>query len=59
VARWHETVRHALADPAVRTRLEALGAIPLGTEPAAFAEYLRQQREAMAQLVREMRIELG
>jgi tripartite-type tricarboxylate transporter receptor subunit TctC len=57
--RWHGAVRHALADPAVRTRLEALGAIPLGTDPEAFARYVREQREAMARLVREARIELG
>jgi tripartite-type tricarboxylate transporter receptor subunit TctC len=57
--RWHGAVRHALADSAVRTRLEALGAIPLGTDPEAFARYVREQREAMARLVREARIELG
>jgi tripartite-type tricarboxylate transporter receptor subunit TctC len=57
--RWHGAVRHALADPAVRTRLDALGAIPLGTDPEAFARYVREQREAMARLVREARIELG
>lgn len=57
--RWHGAVRQALADPAVRTRLDALGAIPLGTDPEAFARYVREQREAMARLVREARIELG
>jgi tripartite-type tricarboxylate transporter receptor subunit TctC len=59
VQRWHGAVRQALADPAVRRRLDALGAIPLGTDPEAFARYVREQREAMARLVREARIELG
>jgi len=59
VARWHEAVRHALADNAVRTRLSALGAIPLGTDPEAFAAFVREQREIMGRLVRETRIELG
>lgn len=59
IARWYEAVRHALADTAVRARLDALGAIPLGTDPEAFANYVRQQREIMARLVRETRIELG
>jgi tripartite-type tricarboxylate transporter receptor subunit TctC len=59
VLRWHAAIRRALEDQAVRTRLDALGAIALGTEPEAFARYVREQREAMARLVREARIELG
>jgi tripartite-type tricarboxylate transporter receptor subunit TctC len=59
VQRWHGAVRHALADVGVRARLDALGAIPLGTDPESFARYVREQREAMARLVREARIELG
>jgi tripartite-type tricarboxylate transporter receptor subunit TctC len=59
VQRWHGAVRHALADAGVRARLDALGAIPLGTDPESFARYVREQREAMARLVREARIELG
>ena len=59
VARWHAAVGAALADPAVRPRLAALGAIPVGSTPEAFAAYVTAQREAMARLVRETRIELG
>jgi tripartite-type tricarboxylate transporter receptor subunit TctC len=59
VARWHEATRAALADAGVRTRLEALGAIPVGSAPADFAAYVTAQREAMGRLVRETRIELG
>ncbi|MFL1464180.1 tripartite tricarboxylate transporter substrate-binding protein [Roseococcus sp. DSY-14] len=53
VARWHGAVRHALADAAVRSRLDALGALPLGTAPAEFAAYVPAERARMAALVRE------
>jgi tripartite-type tricarboxylate transporter receptor subunit TctC len=59
VARWYAVAVAALADPVVRQRLEALGAVPLGTDPAHFAAFVAAQREAMARLVREARIELG
>jgi len=59
VSRWLAAVRAALADSAVQARLDALGAIPVGSEPAAFAEYVRQQREMMARIVRETGMELG
>jgi tripartite-type tricarboxylate transporter receptor subunit TctC len=58
-ARLHEAALHALADAGVRQRLDALGAIPLGTAPADFARYVAEQREAMARLVRDARIEIG
>lgn len=57
--RLHEAAVHALADPGVRQRLEALGAVPVGSAPADFARYVAEQREAMARLVREARIEVG
>ncbi|MCW8086957.1 Bug family tripartite tricarboxylate transporter substrate binding protein [Sabulicella glaciei] len=56
VARWHEAVRHALADTAVQARLNTLGAIPLGSPPEEFARYVGAQREAMAAIVRDTRI---
>jgi tripartite-type tricarboxylate transporter receptor subunit TctC len=59
VARWFEAVKMALADTAVRARLDTLGAIPVGSEPEPFAAYVRRQREAMATLVRETGMELG
>ncbi len=58
VAAFHEAVQFALADATVQARLEALGAMPLGTSPAAFATYVREQREAMGRLVREARVEI-
>lgn len=59
VTRWYEAVRAALADAGVRARLDTLGAIPVGSDPRAFAAYVRQQREAMGQLVREAKVELS
>lgn len=59
VARLHEAAKHALADATVRQRLDALGALPLGTEPAAFARYVADQRALMGRIVREARIEAG
>jgi tripartite-type tricarboxylate transporter receptor subunit TctC len=57
--RLHEAAIHALGDAAVRQRLDALGALPVGSRPAEFARYVSAQREAMGQLVREARIEAG
>jgi tripartite-type tricarboxylate transporter receptor subunit TctC len=57
--RWHAAALHALADAGVRTRLEALGAFPVGSSPAEFARYVAEQRALMAQLVRDARIEVG
>ena len=59
VQRLYEAAKHALADAAVRQRLDALGALPLGTDPAAFARYVADQRALMGRIVREARIEAG
>jgi tripartite-type tricarboxylate transporter receptor subunit TctC len=57
--RLFEAAKHALADATVRQRLDALGAYPVGSAPADFARYVAAQREAMARLVREARIEIS
>jgi tripartite-type tricarboxylate transporter receptor subunit TctC len=59
VDRLYAAARHALADAAVKARLEALGAIPVGSPPAEFARYVADQRALMAQLVRDAKIEVG
>jgi tripartite-type tricarboxylate transporter receptor subunit TctC len=58
-ARLHAAALHALADAGVRQRLDALGAFPVGSSPADFARYVASQREIMARLVRDARIEVG
>jgi tripartite-type tricarboxylate transporter receptor subunit TctC len=59
VQRLFEAAKHALADATVQQRLAALGALPLGTDPAVFARYVAEQRELMGRIVREARIEAG
>ncbi len=59
VQRLYEAATHALADATVRQRLDALGALPLGTDPAVFARYVADQRALMGRIVREARIEAG
>ena len=59
VQRLFEASRAALADETVKQRLEALGAIPVGTDPATFAAYVAAQRAAMAEIVRSAKIEAG
>ncbi|MDB5412235.1 MAG: tripartite tricarboxylate transporter substrate binding protein [Rubritepida sp.] len=59
VERWFDAVKHALADTTVRARLDTLGAIAVGSAPGPFAAYVRNQRQAMAQLVRQTGMELG
>lgn len=59
VTRWFEATKAALEDPTVRARLETLGALPETSDPASFAEYVRQQREQMGRIVRETGMELG
>jgi tripartite-type tricarboxylate transporter receptor subunit TctC len=59
VQRLYEAAKHALADATVRQRLETLGALPVGTDPAVFARYVAEQRALMGRLVRDARIEVG
>jgi tripartite-type tricarboxylate transporter receptor subunit TctC len=45
--RLHAGVRHALSTPAVRDRFAAIGATTVGSDPDAFATFVREHREAM------------
>jgi len=57
--RWYGLARGALADATVAARLEGLGAIPIGSEPAAFAAFVVEQRSKMQALVAQTGIEIG
>ena len=59
VQRLYEAAKHALADATVRQRLDALGALPVGTDPETFARFVAEQRTLMGRIVREARIEVG
>ncbi len=56
--RIHAAALLALAEPAVRERLTALGALPLGTPRDVFAAFVERGRHTMAELVREANITL-
>jgi tripartite-type tricarboxylate transporter receptor subunit TctC len=59
IQKLFEASKAALADATVKQRLDALGAIPVGTDPASFAAYVTAQRNAMAEIVRSAKIEVG
>ena len=60
VARLNAAARDALADPAIRERLEASGVVPLGTEtPAEIADFVAKERERWAPVARAAGIRPG
>ena len=56
VARIGDAARRALAEEAVRQRIEQIGAEPVGNETGEFADWLARRRARMAELVRDARI---
>lgn len=59
IARLHAAATFALAQPDVRTRMEQIGIVPLGTSPEAFAAFVVAQRDRAARLIRDANITLG
>ncbi|MFC7738382.1 Bug family tripartite tricarboxylate transporter substrate binding protein [Roseomonas sp. GCM10028921] len=59
VDRLQAGVRHALDSPAVRDRFAAIGAVTVGSDPDAFAAFVRERREVMGRLVQETGISIG
>lgn len=53
IARLHAAMGQALADPALRDRLSAIGAVPVGSSPAAFGQLVRGGTESWGRIVRE------
>ncbi len=53
IATLRDAVLHALRDEAVRARLAALGAEPVGSSTPDFAAFLAQQRDFTGALIRE------
>ncbi len=58
VQRLHAACQDALANSVVQARLASLGAVGLGTAPAAFADFLAQDRAANQALIRSANITL-
>lgn len=56
VDRLHAELAKVLAEEPIRSRLDQLGAVPVGSAPRDFARFVKEGREAMAVLVREANI---
>jgi tripartite-type tricarboxylate transporter receptor subunit TctC len=56
--RLHAALVEALTDPGVRTRLDQIGALPVGSSPGDFARFVEEGRKRMVALVREAGITL-
>ena len=59
IAQLHQAARHAVSQPVTRERLAALGAVPVGSAPGAFAGFLTAQREIIAQTIAAAGITAG
>lgn len=57
-SRLAAAVRTALADPAVRARIEATGAIVVGNTPAEFAEQIRAEYAVYRRVVAQQKLSL-
>ncbi|MEM5275255.1 tripartite tricarboxylate transporter substrate binding protein [Cupriavidus taiwanensis] len=57
VARLQQAAAGVLAEPAVRQRIEQLGAMPGGDTPAAFAAILRADHEKWSRVIRQAGIQ--
>jgi tripartite-type tricarboxylate transporter receptor subunit TctC len=56
LARLHDAVRHALAQPGVQERFAQIGAVTVGSPPEEAARFIAARREALGRLVREAHI---
>ncbi len=58
VERMNAAARHALNQQSVKDRLAQIGMLPVGSSPAAFATYVREQQALVGRLTREANITL-
>ncbi|MBY0336882.1 MAG: tripartite tricarboxylate transporter substrate binding protein [Acetobacteraceae bacterium] len=58
LARIYEALEATLREEEVQRRLTGLVAVPVGSDPAAFARFLTEGRQQMATLVREANIRI-
>ncbi|MGE0799565.1 MAG: Bug family tripartite tricarboxylate transporter substrate binding protein [Lautropia sp.] len=59
IARLYGIVREALASPEMQRKFDGMSVMPLGSDPATFAQEVRTERETIARLVRDARIEIN
>jgi tripartite-type tricarboxylate transporter receptor subunit TctC len=57
--RIHAALRHALAQPDVIRRIEALSSPPVASAPPEFAAFLAAESERLGEVIRSARISLG
>jgi tripartite-type tricarboxylate transporter receptor subunit TctC len=53
VARLAEALKSAVEDPTVRTRLDGIGAVPIGSPTEEFAPWIREEQRRAAKLVQD------
>jgi tripartite-type tricarboxylate transporter receptor subunit TctC len=58
VAKITDAMKKALANPELRSKLEGVGARPVGNSPQEFATQIRSEQERMKKLVKERNIQL-
>jgi tripartite-type tricarboxylate transporter receptor subunit TctC len=59
VATITEAMKKALANPELRSRLEGVGARPVGNSPQDFAAQIKSEQERMKKLVKDRNIQLS
>lgn len=57
--RFSQALRSALDDPELRRRIEAVGADPADSDPGAFAEVIRRDRETARRIVQAAGLRVG
>ncbi len=57
VARLHKDIARILAEPAMRERLHALGADPVGDTPQAFGAFIKSEHAKWAGVIRQAKIQ--
>jgi tripartite-type tricarboxylate transporter receptor subunit TctC len=58
VKKLHEETAQALKDPQVRERLLSLGSEPVGSSPAEFGRFFREEMEKWGKVVRKAKVQI-
>jgi tripartite-type tricarboxylate transporter receptor subunit TctC len=59
IERLHREIAKVLANPEVRARLQAIGAEPIGSTPAAFRQYIRSEIDRWSLVARRAHIQIN
>jgi tripartite-type tricarboxylate transporter receptor subunit TctC len=58
IAKVHADTKAALADPALREKMDALAAQPVGNSPAEMAAFLQAEMTRWGDLIREVGVKI-